>query len=353
MRAAIAYFFCATVLISCNELQKKIFGIKGTAYVANLKILPQAETKFTTQTSILRKRVMSAYVADGESVSEGGAYSIQVNGVGDSNCLKTLLLTRGQLAIYHTFEYSELMGYIDAIQQLSLKKSNEQKPVFAPTENGLLTEEEILYKLSKENVSDIIANSLFAYLSPPFMPNGLVEEGAICGYALGKDTANVVRILNTYSLPVNLPLTLRWYWGVFSSSADSIFVLYAIKSDTVLPAPILTNKHVIESWADEQTEDGRALYSVILRLNGVGSSAFHKATLEAANAVVNGQSTHKSLAIVLDNKVYSCPRVMQEITGGRLSITGMSSYEEAKVLSIIVANEPLSTQVNLLSIHKK
>ena len=88
-------------------------------------------------------------------------------------------------------------------------------------------------------------------------------------------------------------------------------------------------------------------------LNGAGSSALHRATSEAANAIVRGKRIHKSLAVLLDNKVYSSSRVMQEITGGKLGISGLRSYEEAKVLSAIIANEPISAEVNLAELRKK
>lgn len=343
-------FLC---LASCHELANRIVGVRGSKFQANLEIVPEPGVRFTTQTSLLRKRVMSAYLADGEEVSEGGKlYSIQVNGVGDSNCLKLLLQTKGQLAVYHTFEFSELADYINAIHQLSIESNKTDLVPTKSSAKDFLTEDEIMEKLSNQNHPDGVSNSLFAYMSIPFTPNGQVE-GAVCGYALQKDTSTVIKILHTYAGTAKLPGNLMWYWGAFSYSADTIFALYAIQTPFSSTVPLFTNQQVVEAWADEQKDKESVLYSVILHLDGAGSSAFHKATSEAANAMVKGQRTHKSLAVILDGSVYSCPRVMQEISGGRLSITGIKTYEEAKVLSSIITNAPLAARVNLLSLLSK
>lgn len=353
MRSVFLFLVCSICCTSCREIAKKLASVKGNSYEANIEILPPSGVSFTSQTSLFRKRVMSAYVLDGEEVLGGGKeYHLQVNGVEDSNCLKLLLLSKGQLAIRHAFEYSELKDYISAIQQLSVQDNKQKNNIPDYSSNGLLTENEIIQKLAQENQSVEMANSLFVYLIPPFDPWEAPTEGAICGYSLKKDTSTIIQILDTYRAKVYLPESLKWHWGIVSSS-DTIFALYGIKIDHYTSEPILTNSQVEEAWADEQKQEGGKLYTVVMILNGAGSSALHRATSEAANAIVRGKRIHKSLAVLLDNKVYSSSRVMQEITGGKLGISGLRSYEEAKVLSAIIANEPISAEVNLAELRKK
>ncbi|MDR1676001.1 MAG: protein translocase subunit SecF, partial [Tannerella sp.] len=54
------------------------------------------------------------------------------------------------------------------------------------------------------------------------------------------------------------------------------------------------------------------------------------------------------IAIVLDDKVYSAPRVNDEITGGRSQITGHFSTEEAKDLANVLKSGKMAASVNIV-----
>ena len=66
---------------------------------------------------------------------------------------------------------------------------------------------------------------------------------------------------------------------------------------------------------------------VDLEMNGRGARRFSSVT--AANV-------NKFLAIVLDSTVYSAPRIIQKISGGRAEITGHFTMAEARDLSIVL-----------------
>lgn len=56
----------------------------------------------------------------------------------------------------------------------------------------------------------------------------------------------------------------------------------------------------------------------------------------------------RQLAIVLDNVVYSSPRINEPIPGGRASITGQFSREEARQLAIVLRAGALPAPLNIL-----
>ncbi|RMG58598.1 MAG: protein translocase subunit SecD, partial [Bacteroidetes bacterium] len=57
----------------------------------------------------------------------------------------------------------------------------------------------------------------------------------------------------------------------------------------------------------------------------------------------------KHLALVLDGRVYSAPRVMSEISGGKLMITGNFSRDEARELAALLQQAPLPLKLRWVS----
>jgi len=78
---------------------------------------------------------------------------------------------------------------------------------------------------------------------------------------------------------------------------------------------------------------------VALSFNKRGSRIFERVTEE---------HVHKRLAIVLDDKVYSAPTIQEKISGGRATITGNFSVEEAHDLAIVLRAGSLPAPVEVL-----
>ena len=75
-----------------------------------------------------------------------------------------------------------------------------------------------------------------------------------------------------------------------------------------------------------------------MRMNNVGASKW---------ATLTGENIDKQIAIVLDNKVFSAPNVMNKITGGSSQITGLDDFDEAKDLANILKSGKLDAQINI------
>ena len=95
----------------------------------------------------------------------------------------------------------------------------------------------------------------------------------------------------------------------------------------------------------ENITDARVGYDEIgqplvdLRLNGRGAAVFEKLTAE---------NVGRAMAIVLDGKVYSAPVIQERIGGGRCSISGSFTVEEASDLAVILRAGSLPAPVTLL-----
>ena len=63
---------------------------------------------------------------------------------------------------------------------------------------------------------------------------------------------------------------------------------------------------------------------------------------------VTSANINRQLAIVLDSTVYSAPRIVSRIAGGRAEITGSFTMEEARALAIILRAGALPAPVNII-----
>ena len=78
---------------------------------------------------------------------------------------------------------------------------------------------------------------------------------------------------------------------------------------------------------------------VALEFNSRGANNFERIT---------GEHIKKRMAIVLDGKVYSAPTIQDRIAGGKASITGNFTTEEAQDLAIVLRAGSLPTPVSVL-----
>jgi len=106
--------------------------------------------------------------------------------------------------------------------------------------------------------------------------------------------------------------------------------------------PIVVKKDVLmtgEYISDANTQFNYNEPYVSLTFNGSGSRLFERIT---------GEYTGKRLAIVLDGSVYSAPVIKEKIRGGRATITGRFTPDEAHDLAIVLRAGSLPAPVNIL-----
>ncbi|MDR0323949.1 MAG: protein translocase subunit SecD [Treponema sp.] len=99
----------------------------------------------------------------------------------------------------------------------------------------------------------------------------------------------------------------------------------------------LDGNHIINSSVDRDNIDGRPL--VVFNLSSEGGNIFYDLTLA---------NIGKSLAIVLDGKVRSYPRINQGISGGSGSISGFGA-DEAHSLALILRTAALPVELEVIN----
>ncbi len=96
-------------------------------------------------------------------------------------------------------------------------------------------------------------------------------------------------------------------------------------------------------------DDKSTSYSVNLQFDSEGADKFGDATTKAFNGEVKSQIEgvgDGAIAIVLDNQIISAPNVNEPILGGKCSITGNFSQEEASNLAALIRGGSLPITLN-------
>ncbi|MBO6187943.1 MAG: protein translocase subunit SecDF [Prevotella sp.] len=176
-------------------------------------------------------------------------------------------------------------------------------------------------KDAKAKAEALKLNPLFAVFQP--IPQGL----AIVGYANARDTADVNKVIYSDIAAQVLPAECKLRWGAKpedfggESTRGDVFALYALKiTEPNGRAPL--EGDVITSSKDDFDQMGHP--SVSMQMNSDGARRWSQITK---------QNIGRGVAIVLDDAVYSAPRILTQIDGGNSQITGNFTIEDTKDLA--------------------
>ena len=165
-------------------------------------------------------------------------------------------------------------------------------------------------------------NPLFSVFQP-VQGNAL----AVVGYANARDTAEVNKIIYSDLAGQIFPAELKLRWGAKpetfggENTHGDIYELYALKiTEPSGRAPL--EGDVITSSKDDFDQMGHP--SVSMQMNSDGARRWSQITK---------QNIGKGVAIVLDDAVYSAPRILTQIDGGNSQITGNFTIEDTKDLA--------------------
>ncbi|MBM3440175.1 MAG: protein translocase subunit SecD [Bacteroidetes bacterium] len=160
------------------------------------------------------------------------------------------------------------------------------------------------------------------------------------GFVATKDTATFSNYVSLDAVQGALPSDLRFYYGakpVKNKAGENLFEVFAIKTLAGSDKPKLGGEYVTEARQDIDSRNNEV--QVAMSMDNKGARIWEKMT---------GDNTGRAIAIVLDNYVYSAPRVNGVIAGGNSVITGNFSIEEAQDLSNILKTGKLPAPAKIV-----
>lgn len=181
---------------------------------------------------------------------------------------------------------------------------------------------------------------LFALLSPSQTQQGQLFPGPVVGLAHYRDTAAINAMLQDVKVKSLFPNGLRLMWTVKPVQNDqtgSIFQLVAIRASSRDGRPKLDGASIADARTDISQITGQS--EVSMTMNAEGAKTWARLTAE---------NIGKSVAIVLDDYVYSFPVVQTEIKGGKSQITGGFSISEAKDLVNVLQSGKLPAPARII-----
>ena len=330
----------------------------------------QAEGAIANSFNVLRNRIDRFGVAQPniQRLENSGRILVELPGVKEPERVRKLLQGTASLEFWATYENNEiypaleqanalirdlqaagsLAGATDSVAKTTAEAILAADSTVAKTEakeeSSLLKELDSLAPQNKPaaEVHDTSAMSaqypLFAKLQPIVDQQGQLGAGPVVGRALSFDTATVNRYLNLPQVKALLPRDVKLLWGIKASDpGETIFDLYAIKANTRDGKAPLDGGVVTEA-REEYSQHG-ASAEVSMVMNAAGARSWARLTAD---------NIGRSVAIVLDGYVYSAPRVNQEIEGGRSSITGNFTIQEAKDLANVLKSGKLPAPARII-----
>ena len=321
----------------------------------------QAESAIANSFNVLRNRIDRFGVTQPniQRLENSGRILVELPGVKEPERVRKLLQGTASLEFWATYENNEIYPALEQANAVirGLKEAGEIADTTAKVETADSSAAQaatdspaLLAKLDSTAVADTAAVQaqdtaafeaqfpLFAKLHPMVDEQGQIYGGPVIGRAMSFDTAAVNRYMQLPQVKALLPRDIKLFWGVKSADpAGTVYDLYAIKANTRDgKAPL--DGGVVTDAREEYSQHGAAA-EVSMVMNATGARTWARMTAD---------NTGRSIAIVLDGYVYSAPNVKDEIEGGRSSITGQFTIQEAKDLANVLKSGKLPAPARII-----
>lgn len=312
---------------------------------------------------ILRTRIDRFGVAQPniQKLQTSGRILVELPGIKEPERVRRLLQGTARLEFWETYNFEEVYEYfMEANERLRGTAASElevvdetvaeveQTPAVTeePSEMEQMMAEAGLDTLDIPDLTDILAgdqglpgsesfedfareNPLFAYLTPAFMQNEMGQmfpgQGPVVGYSAVQDTARVNNLIRQARNRGIFPRNLQLFWNVKPMRGnENVHELVAIKQTTRDGVAPLTGDVIVDARQD-YSPTGQV--EITMAMNSDGARTWRRLTAD---------NIGRSIAIVLDDYVYSFPTVQTEIAGGRSQISGQFSVAEAQDLANIL-----------------
>ncbi len=318
----------------------------------------QADSAIENSYNVLRSRIDRFGVTQPniQRLENSGRILVELPGVKEPERVRKLLQGTASLEFWATYDNTEiypvLMQANTVIRDLAeagqviIEDTVVTEETVPGTDSVLVEENTLVAQLDSLQPGESAGQAameaqfpLFAKLSPVADPqSGQVGSGPVIGHALSFDTSAVNKYLNLPQVRALLPRDIKLMWGIKPiDPAETIYELYAIKANTRDGKAPLDGGVVVEAREEYAQQGASAEVSMVM--SAAGARTWARMTAD---------NVGRSIAIVLDGYVYSAPRVNQEITGGRSSISGNFTINEARDLANVLKSGKLPAPARII-----
>ena len=351
-------------IFSTFELKDKITPQSSDAEVISV-LKSELQSAIDNSFNVLRTRIdrFGVLSPNIQRLETAGRILVELPGVKEPERVRKLLQGSANLEFWETYKLPEIYQNLIAADNVLAKMLADAAPADSTAEVAADTkaaETEATQPAAATNEADSLLADLqqeqpegqsqseedFAKQHPLFsllminQYNGQLVPSAVVGMAEAKDMEKINEYLNMKQVKDVLPRNLSLKWGVKAvDERERFYELYAIKVTNRDGTPALGGDVVTDANADFVQQAGISEQQVSMTMNAEGAKAWARLTKE---------NIGRAIAIVLDGLVYSAPNVNDEITGGRSSITGNFTPEEAKDLANVLNSGKMAASVHIV-----
>ncbi|HNP53948.1 MAG TPA: protein translocase subunit SecD, partial [Ferruginibacter sp.] len=259
-----------------------------------------------------------------------GVINVELAGVNDPERVRKVLQSSANLQFWEVYRLDELdqsivnadknlQNFLNGIAAGDTAKANDTT-------------------LAKQNANPFI--KVINPVQPQADNNGRPVFSPNLGYVALKDTSIFNSYINNEVVRASLPSNLKFVFGLEEKGgkANSRFLpLYALKT---IPG---SEKAPLEGDAVEEARQDYDQYgkpAIKMNMSGVGAKTWARLT---------GKNVGRSIAIVLDDIVYSAPNVNGPIEGGSSEISGNFTVEQAQDLANILKSGKLDAPAKIVA----
>ncbi len=312
----------------------------------------QADEAIDRAIEIVRRRVDRFGVTE-PSIQKQGARRIIVEmpGVDDPERVRNLLRGTARLEFRLMSDPNELRSslqniieYFEGFDEAELAQAAQQDVPAAGVGGDVGLDDELAEDTLAEDAEADTAADAVDPLSPDafaadenpllarFQPVG---QGVIFGAVAVSDTAAVNAMLSRPEVQAMMPTGIELLYEANPIGRDErgqdVYYMLGVRDNIELTGDVITEARV------DFDEVNRPQVTMVMNSEGARSWAR-----------ITGANINRNVAVVLDDLVYSYPTVISRIVGGRSSITGLASREEAQDVVTILMSGALPAPVDIV-----
>jgi len=298
-----------------------------------------------------------------QRLETAGRILVELPGIKDPERARKLLQSTAQLEFWETYEYSELFQSLEnvntylretnVVDSTEILENSEDTSIETGESNedisDLIDDDNLLADLETDSLSADSAdqlsfeefaqnNPLYAVLYPNVNQQNQIQPGPVVGFCAVKDTSELNNYLNDPAVMKFFPVDVKFAYTVKPYDTEERFIQLVALRVTNRDGKAAMDGDVVTD-ASQAFGQYNSSAEVSMSMNQEGAKQWKRLTAE---------NIGKSIAIVLDGFVYSYPTVQSEISGGRSSISGDFSVNEAKDLANILKSGKLPAPARII-----
>ncbi len=345
------------MIFATADLKEKVNSTSTNEEVVKV-LREESESAIANSFNVLSRRIDRFGVTQPniQRLKNSGRILVELPGVKEPERVRKLLQGTASLEFWATYDNTAIYPMLAAADQAVKEFVDSQKADTAEVDtaaaeaveaqaeaeavkedNALLAQMDSTAMATAATAQDR-ARMLADYpLLSRLRPMDPRAQGAIVGTAIAADMDTINYFLNLPNVKAMLPRDLKLMWGVKpASDNDNIYELYAIRVPASGKAPL--DGGAVSEAHEEYSQHGSSA-EVSMTMNSQGAKSWARLTADNVGSCI---------AIVLDGFVYSAPRVSNAIEGGRSSITGHFTIQEAKDLANVLKSGKLPAPATIV-----